>query len=194
MDDGSGDDGAWAGGCGEDVENPDVQNSEEVITTVKLTLTPVGGGEAVTAQFRDADGEGGNPPVVTQPGALVVGTEYTATLELLNETLPEGDEERDVTGEIKEEAQEHQVFYGGTAIDQGLVGVTYADKESDYGENEGEDLPVGIRSTVSATMAGMGTMTVVLKHQPPVNDVATKTGDREAGESDVEVTFNIEVQ
>ena len=43
-------------GCGDEdeVENPEGVNEQEVITTINLTFTPMGGGDAVTAQVLDA--------------------------------------------------------------------------------------------------------------------------------------------
>ena len=34
-------------------------NAEELITTVRLTFTPAGGGTAIVAEFDDPDGDGG---------------------------------------------------------------------------------------------------------------------------------------
>ncbi|MCA6488025.1 MAG: hypothetical protein IM534_09205, partial [Chitinophagaceae bacterium] len=46
-------------------------NDEEVITTLRLTFSPVGGGNNVVFQYDDADGPGGNQPtkeeIVLQP-------------------------------------------------------------------------------------------------------------------------------
>ncbi|MEO1267353.1 MAG: hypothetical protein AAFX99_04595 [Myxococcota bacterium] len=185
-------------GCGEDdddVENPDATNDQEVITTLNMTFTPMDGSAAVTAQFRDADGDGGEAPTKTDNIALANGVTYTLDIELLNETVPETDEEYQIDNEIKEEAEEHQFFFTGTAIGSVLTHA-YADMESTYATNNGDDLPVGISNTITATAAGDGTFIVTLKHQPPVNgmDVKTATSGISDGETDIEVEFNVTVQ
>ena len=48
--------------CSDD-DTPDPVNEEEVITTMTVTLTPVGGGTAITLRSQDLDGDGPNAPV-----------------------------------------------------------------------------------------------------------------------------------
>lgn len=180
--------------CGDpDIDKPAEIDSEEVITTLNVTMTSQDG-EVVTATFRDADGPGGDAPVYTQP-TLKVGDTYTVELELLNETVPSTDEEYQIGDEIKEEAEDHQFFFDGSALSQGLLSYAYADKESDYTTNSGADLPVGIKGTVVALKEGSGELTVVLQHQPPINDVAVKTATsgKDDGSRDLEVTFDVNV-
>ncbi|MEM1350442.1 MAG: type 1 periplasmic binding fold superfamily protein [Myxococcota bacterium] len=183
-------------GCG-DVEpdaDPD-ENEQEVITTLNATFTPVGGGTAITASFRDADGDGGADPVTTDPMPFAAGTTYTLSIELLNETEEEGSEEYNIGNEIREEAEDHQFFFTGDAVGT-ILDHMYADQESDYVTNSGDDLPVGISSSIEATTAGTGTLTITLKHQPPVNgqDVKTSTSTVSDGETDIEVSFAVTVQ
>lgn len=182
--------------CGEeDLENPAPDNAEEVITTLKLTFTPEGGGAAINAEFKDADGDGGAAPTQT-PINLTAGTTYTLELELLNETVSPDDEEYVIGDEVRGEAEEHQLFFTGTAIGP-VVTHAYADKESDYGANAvGADLPLGMKGTVTATAAGMGTFIVTLKHQPPVNGAPVKsaTSTIADGGTDLEVTFQLTAQ
>ena len=116
----------------------------ELITTLKITLTPQGGGAPLTVQFQDLDGEGGNAPVIDK---IVVdaGTVYNGEIQELNEleSPPE-----DITLEVREEAEAHQLFFhtlGGVSP----ATVAYADKESDYVTNRGVDHPVGLRFTLT---------------------------------------------
>src|SRR6188472_2585651 len=82
-------------------------NEEEVITTLKLTLTPIGGGTAAVLQFRDIDGGGGNAPVITTD-TLNANTNYNVAIEVLNESVnPVGN----ITDEIAEENEDHQFFF-----------------------------------------------------------------------------------
>ena len=175
--------------CGDDEDTTNMP-PPEVITTVNLTFMGASGN--VAAQWLDADGDGGNDPVITQPGALTAGETYNLSVELLNETE---DPAEDVTEEIREEAEEHLFFYVPTGD---VITVAISDMESEYTTNaEGDDLPVGLAATVTAsTTPGMGTLNVVLKHLPPVNGTVQKTAATTIndGESDIDVTFNITVQ
>jgi len=83
---------------------------EELITTLKITLTPSGGGAPLTVQFQDLDGEGGNAPVVDR---IVVdaGTVYSGSVQVLNETEspPEN-----ITEDVKGEDRSQRWSGGGT--------------------------------------------------------------------------------
>lgn len=159
---------------------------EELITTLKITLTPQGGGAPVTVQFQDLDGEGGNAPVV---GTLVVnaGTDYNGAVEVLNEleSPPEN-----ITEEVEEEAEAHQFFFetlGGFSP----ASVMYADKESDYTTNSGADHPVGVAFTLSVPAnARNGQLRVILSHY----DEGPKDGVTQSDETDIDVTFDVEVR
>ncbi|MCY3772492.1 MAG: type 1 periplasmic binding fold superfamily protein [Gemmatimonadetes bacterium] len=158
----------------------------ELITTLRITLTPQGGGAPVTAQFQDLDGEGGNAPVV---GKIVVnaGTVYDGVIQELNETESPPE---DITEEVKEEAEAHQLFFhtlGGFAP----ATVAYADKESDYVTNSGVDHPVGVRFTLTVPAnARNGQFRIVQSHY----DDAPKDGVTPSDETDIEVTFEVEVR
>ncbi len=180
-------------GCGDEVETPTEENEEEVITTVALTFSGVG--DDIKAAFKDADGDGGDAPT-TDDITLPVNQTFQLDIELLNELVAASDDEYNIGNEIAEEAEEHQIFFSGTIFDAGVTHA-YADKESDYASNNaGEDLPVGIKNTIVTTAAGTGTLIVTLKHQPPVNDIETKsaTSTINDGETDVEITFNVTVE
>ena len=158
----------------------------ELITTLKVTLTPQGGGSSLTVQFQDLDGEGGNAPVVDR---IVVdaGTVYDGSIQELNEleSPPE-----DITEEIREEAEAHQLFYetlGGFAP----ATVAYADKESDYVTNTGDDHPVGLKFTLTVPAnARNGQFRVSQSHY----DAGPKDGVTPSDETDIEVTFEVEVR
>ncbi len=185
---------AMLAACGDpEAEAEDDHGDEqEVITTLTLTLTPQGGGDAVTATFKDADGDGGEAPTITNP-TLAANTTYDVTVTLLNETVDEDDEEYNIGNEIKEEAEEHQVFYTGAGIDDGLFTWTTTDVESDYADNTGDDLPVGLAGTLATADAGSGVLTVTLMHQPPVNDVAVKTATSGLGDGEVDVAVDFDI-
>ena len=103
--------------CSDDDDggSPEPINEEEVITTMTVTLTDPDG---TTKQFQitDSDGEGSNPPVLSADD-LDANTVYAGSVEFLNELE---DPAEDITEEVAEEDEEHQVFYvpsGGLNVD-----------------------------------------------------------------------------
>lgn len=181
-------------------------NESEVISRVALTFTPTAGGEARVFEFSDPDGDGGisgMADVIT----LSAGIEYTLSITLENSLA---DPPVDIAAEVADEAEDHMIFIvGDVAGPASLAGASlvmhaYADRESDYGANEvGDDLPLGLENTITATMAGEGTFRVILRHLPPVNDQPQKSADlpmdlaegRELpGSVDVDVSFALTVE
>lgn len=183
-------------GCGDD-GGP--SNLEELITTVTLTMTPMGGGTAVTASFDDEDGLGGNPPVI-DPINLVAAQTYAVTVSFQNrlETPPE-----EITDEVRDEGEDHQVFFTGTAVNGPASNQPGAPLTHAYTDMDTNGLPIGLASTF-ATTTGTGTLTVTLRHVPPLNNTPTKTADLAtqvrdsgfatlAGSSDASVSFMVTV-
>lgn len=182
---------------------------EEVITTLTLTFVPAGGGTPLVATFRDPDGEGGDPPTQLDDIVLAASTTYQLTIVALNETVPPSDPDYRIIDEIAEEAEEHQFFFTGPAVESdttaanpgALAVVAYDDVESDYADAATDpDLPVGIQSTVDTADTAGGPITqgfvVTLQHQPPRSGVPVKTATSgiSDGDTDIEVAFDITVQ
>lgn len=159
-------------------KDPIIPNEEELITTLTYTLTPVGGGSAVEFKFLDLDGDGGNAPIITE-GVLLANTTYTGSLTLLNETETPAD---NITLEIAEEALAHQFFYHFSGSDNTI---TITDVDAD-----GNTL--GLKTTFTTTQAGTEQLVITLRHEPtkPNNNNLMTAG----GETDIEVTFNVEVE
>ncbi len=189
-------------GCGDSVEKPSEENENEVITTVTLGFTPEGGGEPFEASFRDADGDGGGAPTI-DPVTLSSGRTYAVTVSFLNEleAPPE-----DITEEVDAESDQHQVFFTGAGVQSPA---TAADPdavvEQDYDDTDENGLPVGLANSFIALQPGGGELTVSLRHIPPVNGAAVKTGDLAAlvatdglealpGSTDASVTFDVTVE
>lgn len=156
-------------------------NEEEVITTVRTTLT--GGGQVITLTSRDLDGDGPNVPVVTVSGNLVAGTTYTGSTEFLNELESPAE---DITVEVEEEGADHQVFY---QLPSSIGTVTYTDTDAN-------GRPIGLNFTlVAGTSGSTGTLTVTLRHLPNKTETGVATGDitNAGGNTDAAVTFSVAV-
>ncbi len=176
--------------CG-DVEKPDAEgNAEEVITTVELVLTP-SAGDPIVAIWTDPENDGS--PVI-DPIALSDAEDYAVTVSFRNELE---DPPEDITAEVAAESDQHQVFFTGTAVDGGAVAFAYGDEDAD-------GFPIGLQGTLTTVGAGAGTLVVTLRHLPPEDDVAVKTGtlaedvaaggfDAIPGDSEAAVTFELTV-
>ena len=171
--------------CKDDDEDepvvPVIPNEEEVITTVRYTLTPTGGGAAAVFSFQDLDGDGGNTPVITAD-SIDANITYTGSLEFFNELETPADT---ITNEVLEEGDEHQVFF---QINSGDFTVSYADVDKNGN-------PIGVSSTFeSNTMSG--NLTITLRHEPDKAAAGVSGGDitNAGGETDIEVSFPINVR
>jgi len=160
---------------------PDV-NEEEVITTLTLTFEPTNGGDAVTFQYQDLDGDGGEAPTITE-GTVDPNTTYTVRVGLLNESVTPAE---DVALEVAEEDADHQFFF----VFEGIA-ATHS-----YTDTDGNGNPLGLLNEVVTTDAGSGTMTVTLRHEPNKAGDGVAAGDptNAGGETDIEVTFDFVVQ
>lgn len=173
-----------------DVGDPNEANEEEVITTVELTFT--GGDETFTAVWSDIENDGS---ALVDDIGLLADTTYTVDVRFLNELE---DPAEDITEEVEDESDQHQVFFTGTAVDDGLLTATYDDTDAN-------GLPVGLSWTLDTGAAGTGDLVVTLQHLPPVDDAAQKEdglADQAAtngvsslpGDADVNVSFAVTVE
>jgi hypothetical protein len=185
-------------GC-PDIEKPDEPiNEREVITTVELTFTPAAGAALV---FAHADPENDGAPVI-DPIVLPVGA-YTLGVRFLNELE---DPAEDITEEVQEESDEHQVLVYGSGVESEATGDNAAALAAiGYDDEDANALPVGLAHTVVATTAGTAELQLMLRHLPPENGTAAKSdavaGDFASGgsvaiggEVDADVTFPFTVQ
>jgi len=166
---------------------PACNNEDDIIKdcinfpdTVNYTLAPVNGGMPITLSFQDFDGEGGNAPTITT-GILAANTIYTGEVQILSKNSNPID---DYTAEIAEEAVYHQFFYQTV----GNIDIAYDDTDADGN-------PLGIRSTLTTGVAGNGTITITLRHEPDKTASGVADGDisNAGGETDIEVTFDVTV-
>jgi hypothetical protein len=187
-----------------DVEDPATGHSHshsenELITGVTLTFTPDGGGTDLvfTASDPENDGDPVIDPIVVPEGA------YDVAVTFANEA---GTVVEDMTPEVADEDDEHQVFFTGSGVEGPATGtnaaavVTHA-----YDDTDADGLPVGLSNTFTTRSTGTGELTVTLRHLPPENGNPTKVAglaetvgadgfEAIGGDNDVETTFTIEVQ
>jgi hypothetical protein len=158
----------------------DVEEENEIITTVKLNFTA--GGTTQTFVFTDPDGDGGNAPTKFDNISLKPNTSYTLTVQLLNESTTPAE---DITNEVKTESQEHLFVF--TPSPASLLTYTYGDKDV-------RNFPIGLTGTAQTGAAGTGKLKVQLRHQPPVNGKDVKDGTPTPGSDDVSLDFNLSIQ
>lgn len=172
----------------DDDDVPEEENEEEIITDVTLTFT--GGGSTIVATAEDPDGEGPQDIEINSTITLDANTEYDLSIEL--ENAIEGES---ITEEVREEDEEHMFFFAFTdGIFSDPSGDGNVDNRSDdvnYTDSDPNGNPLGLSTTWTTGEAGSGTFRVVLKHQP---DIKSSTSTSTDGETDVDLTWNIEIQ
>ena len=163
--------------CKKDDVKPEDSNEEELITTVQLKIKESGTNTINTFSWKDVDGVGGNPPV-KQDITLSPNKSYEVEVGFLDESKMPA---KDITDEVKEEANDHEVFFQSSSS---FIAITRTDKDS-------KNLPLGLQSSWVTGVAASGNVKVILKHKP-----GTKAaGDgADKGETDIEVTFQVEVK
>jgi hypothetical protein len=167
--------------CAKDEVEPTDIN--ELITTVKLEFKPVSNTALPTKSFfwRDTQGDGVVDSI--DPIVLEKNTNYELFVTLLDETKKPV---FDITEEIEEESDVHLFVYKSNPI--GLLSVLIKDVDKN-------GLAIGLKNEVKTqALAGTGNFNVILKHQPPVNGKAVKTGKEEGGSTDVDIKFPVTVQ
>lgn len=186
-----------AAGCGHDDGHSHDEN--ELITTVVLTFTPQAGGDPIVATFDDPDGDGGDAPTVDDIELAEGNYDTTVVFENGLEDPPE-----DITEEVADEAQEHQIFFTGEAVDGPASDNPGAPLAHSYADKDLNGLPIGLENTITAS-AGSGGLTITLRHLPALSGAPVKTEEIAAevreggfaaigGSSDAQVSFSVTVQ
>lgn len=162
-----------------DPAKPTDPHEEELITTVTVDL--VADGTSAQFSYVDIDGDGGNDPTVTADN-LQANTTYTGSITLLNESETPAE---DITAEVSAEAVDHQFFFAHGAN----ITTTYTDQDADGN-------PVGLAFTLVTGDASSESFTVTLRHEPDKTGTDVADGDitNAGGETDIEVTFNFDIE
>lgn len=175
--------------------DPKKEDTPELITKVTLTFTPQGGGTPVVVTASDPDADGAQSIVVDGPINLSATKSYTLTLGLINELAEPSDPAYNIGEEVKEEGDEHIFFFAWTNnVFNDPTGNGNIDNRSDdlnYNDTDKNGLPLGLETLWTTATASSGTFRVVLKHQPGVKST---TSDFKVGETDLDITFTINVQ
>lgn len=149
-------------------------HEQETITTVKLTLN--NGGKTTIAQWKDADGAGGNNPIID---TMILDTNiiYTGTIEVFDETK---NPIANLTEEIDKESDVHQFFY--TSL--GSISSSFTIDKTDQDKN---GLPIGLAYKLTTKQQkGNGSLRIVLSHY----DGVTKTTSP-SNESDIDIEIPV---
>ncbi len=190
----------FTGACGdvEDDGHGHSHDDNEVITTVTLTFTPDAGGSDLVFTWADPEDDG--DPVIDD--IVLPSGDYALSVGFLNELE---DPAEDITEEIADEDDAHQVFFTGSGIEGPATGTNAsAVITHSYADADANGNPVGLDNDISTIAAGTGELLVTLRHMPPEdgNDVKTSTAAEDVasggfaaigGDNDAEVTFPIEV-
>lgn len=182
--------------CSSDDDAPEEEDEVEVITNLKLIFTNnADASDVVEASAADPDGEGVQELQVLGGISLAADTQYTLTFEILNALDP--DDVEDIGDEVAEEDDEHQFFFSFTdgAFDS-PAGDGNIDTSSDsinYNDNDDNSNPVGLSTnwTTAATPTTDGSFRVLLQHQPDIKSATTGATD---GDTDIDVTFTLNIQ
>ncbi|MEK9851960.1 MAG: hypothetical protein VW441_03135, partial [Flavobacteriaceae bacterium] len=130
-------------------EDPEIVEEQELITTVVLTLSTSEGLNQTVRWTLDSS--------ETPTLSIQANREYEVAVSFFDES--DLDDTEDITEEVREEAEEHQVFYEFSGVT-----VSYTSGQGDTLDSENN--PLYINSLWSASVSGSGTVTVYLIHEP----------------------------
>lgn len=161
-------------------------NEQELITTVRLTFSSPD--TVLTFTWKDADGDGGNAPVIDSIH-LSASQNYVVGVEVLDESKTPTD---NITTEILEEKEAHQFFFRYSANSPAATSLAFT-----YNDADANGKPVGLANfAASGSETGTGTLRVTLLHEPTKTAPGVADGDPTAagGEADVDVYFPVRVK
>ncbi len=143
----------------------------------------------------DPDGEGVQDIQIDGPIDLEANKSYTLRVTLINGLAQPSDAEYNVTEEVEEEADEHMFFFSWTNdVFSDPTGDGNIDSRTDIVNYEDDDvngLPLGLETSWATDGVSSGNFRVILKHQP---DLKSETSGSSIGETDLDITFSINIQ
>ena len=185
--------------CSKD-EEPQKEDVPELITKATLTFTPTSG-DLVVVTATDPDGIGVKDLTVDGAINLRKDQTYVLTIQLLNGLAQPTDDEYNVTDEVESEGDEHQFFFAWTKgvfadpsgngnIDNGTDALNYSGGATSKDKN-GRALGLTTTWTTTDAVIDDASFHVLLKHQP---DLKSDTSDSNSGETDLDITFVVNVE
>ncbi len=145
-------------------------HEHELITTVELVFSAQSTDSELVFTWSDLHGHG---EIEVDTIELVVDESYDLSVSFRNELESEPE---DITGEIRDEGDEHQLFFTGSAVQGPATGDnTDAIIEHAYADTDGSGIPLGLENTVDVLNAGSGQLTLTLRHLPAESGQAVKT-------------------
>ncbi len=163
----------------EDLEPVD---DNELITTVELTFTDTNK-KVSTFSFQDKDGDGKTPPEKFDKIVLDKNMSYSLEINVYDETK---NPMVNITEQIKLESDVHLFVF--KIAPASLFNLKATDKDKN-------GLPIGLLSSGTTQNAmGSGKLNLILKHQPPINGKAVKTGSESGGSSDIDLIFDLSIK
>jgi hypothetical protein len=163
-------------------EDPEPDDDHDEITTISLRLVNAADPtDVVEATWRDVDGPGGQAPTIDELD-LKDNATYNGTIRFLHESEHNNHfDVEDLTDEIREDGNSHEVFYTPSA---GLnLTVTKTDQDS-------QGRPIGLSATFVTGADSHGDLRVRLMHQPGIKPTP---GSFNVGETDVDITFPVHI-
>jgi hypothetical protein len=155
---------------------PKPADDHEIITGIKLTFNDANQiYPAVTAQFSDPDGLGGNNPIQFDTIRLKSQVTYNVMVQLYNESVSPT---KEVTSFIQNLGNEHLFCFVPTGVD---ISISITDSDGNF--------PIGFTSNWAIGASGVGSVQVRLKHQ-----VSGKDGTCNVGATELEVNFRTEIE
>lgn len=165
------------------VTEPDV-TEEELITTVRLIVTDSNNVEhPFVYKVENGFGSATQGTVTIDTVKLMLGKMFTYRIEVLNESVSPA---ADITAEVLSEKDAH-LFFLASSPSTGAGSITMSN-----GSKDNQNLPFNQTGTMASGLAGSGTLTITLLHEP-----TDKNGNSTAatgGETDAEAVFPVLIQ
>ncbi len=163
----------------------DDAGEQEFITKVTVRLVEQGTGNVINIIWNDPDGDGRGDFVGA--GNIRANSSYKGTVTLLNE-LATDPNERDMTKEIKEEADEHQFFYTFSSNLAPFATIVITDRDK-RGLPLGLEFDLTTKALPGGTVSLVGSLNIVLSHYTTI----TKTGTNPGNEEDINISAPVSI-